>query len=554
MPWLVGATAAILMVWPWPLAPHWMIGAESGEADKHLWMWWWTVQKALGGGVVADWPYGCDWALLDLVHFPPALLLVDLHASLAYGVVALGDVALALAAGWFLSREAGASPAGALVGMVCLGSAPYLAGVLVVGMTEAWPIGWYGLHLAAWLRFARTGSRGSALAAVLTLAAFAISGPYHAFFAALAAPLLLLWAWRGRGADRRRLAVLTGVGLAAVVLALPYVWWLLDSSLTGGVASREAVLHPSTLRGLNYGGADLVGLVRPRLSTDPLPKATYIGLVALALGVVAAWRRPQARWAAIGCLLFLILALGPILSVSEALPFGATVRLPAAWLTTAAPVLRMVRDWYRAVGMAQVFLAPMAALGATVLLRGRPAYQGVLAAACVLLDALLLSGAAWPRPVYDARPPEGLAELPGKGPMVVLPFDRGEGVWPPGAATPYLRWQVWWDRPLSEVMARHSRLVEDPVFGWLDRECSRRGQADPLRQEVRRLPPPTLSQVEQSVSRLVDQGLELIVVVRPRLPVRSSCEYRIASMLGEPDATGPLVAWWWMQPGRPPGR
>ncbi len=550
----MGVLVAIVLVWPWPMAPDRMLGAHTGEADKHLWMWWWTVREALGGAIVADWPYGSDWALLDIVHLPLALVATGVHPGVAYGLAAVLDMGLALAAGWVLSREMGASPAGALVGMVCLGSAPYLAGVLVVGMTEAWPLGWYGLHLAAWLRFTRTGSRWAALAAVTSLAAFALSGPYYAFFAAMAAPLLLLWAWRGQRADPCRLAALVGIGLAAVVLVLPAFVWFLSSDPMGGVATREVVVDPTDLRGLAYGGADLTGPLLPRLHDDPMPKTTYLGLGAAALAVLGARHRPQARWAAVGCLLFLVLALGPVLCVGEALPLGTPIPLPAAWLTSAVPALRMVRDWYRAMGMAQVFLAPMAALGVTVLLRGRGAAWGVPAAALVLLDALLLSGAPWPRPVYDARPPGALAELPGSGPVVLLPFDKGEASWPPGAPTPYLRWQVWWDRPLSEVMAGHSRLLEDPVFRWLDRECRWRRPPDPRRAEGSRPVAPSDSEVERTVSRLADQGLELVVVVRPRTSDPSTCEARVASLLGAPTATSPLATWWWMRPGPPPGQ
>ena len=100
---------------------------------------------------------------------------------------------------------------------------------------------------------------------------------------------------------------------------------------------------------------------------------------------------------------------------------------PAAWLTALLPVLGGLVNWYRAAGLALVFVAAGASVGARALGRWSLLFLPLL-----WVDATVLSDAPWPRSAYDPAAPAGLLAIPGDGPLVLLPFDNGRRPWPAG--------------------------------------------------------------------------------------------------------------------------
>ncbi len=480
LPLILGAVLVLVMVWPWPLHPLNTLGAPDVEADNHLWMLWRTVQRVLGEpGPFMGWPEGEPRALVDLVHLPLALVGMSLHPSLGYGLLATVDVALAAAGGWWLAREAGASRTGSLVGLAALATAPALAGLLTHGLSEDWPVGLYALHAAALLRTARTQSWRDAVAAGGLLAAYALAGWYASLFAALASPALLLWAWRLHRPSRRAWGLILGSGAATVLLVLPaFAWLLTHQELDAAVARwlpevwsfqpgwRDGVPSPAP-----PWGADPVNLVLPTLAHHAIPRTVYLGLVSLALAGVGAWRRTEARWPLVGAALLCGVALGDHLLVAGR-PWVTAQPLPGpgAWLTALVPPLRAVAGWYRAVLPAMVFLSAAAALGADALARRRS--LALVLAALVVADATLLSGVPWPRLSYDPRPPPELLAIPGHGPLLILPVDRGQTAWVPRVPRLYQRsaqTDNWINIPRRSVRSEqypHSRrlnAVASPV-------------------------------------------------------------------------------------------
>jgi hypothetical protein len=491
------------------------------EADNHLAALW---MAGRGGGPWIAWPEGDPRPVQDVVHVPVALSMW-IHPAFGYGLVLLADVIVGFLGGWMLSREAGASREGALVGMIGVGAAPFVGGAVVFGLSEAWPIGWLALHGAFLLRTARTGSARDAAFAGLCLAAYALSGWYAATFAALAAPV---WLARigSRGADRRGWTLVLAAGALAVILVLPALAVFLRHGDAAGLAARGVPAwepRADWRHGSGF-GADPLQLVLPGTPDTELARTVYLGVVALGLGLLGARRAP---WAAAGLLWMALLALGPWAQIAGR-PIGPPFPLPAAWLSSALPPLQGIAGWYRAAGPAAVFLAPLAALGATWLVdRTRP-WMGYVLALLVLFDGLVLSDAPWPRPTYDARPPEALLALEGDGPVVLLPFDEA------GRGRPYHRWLPWLRRPVSEHYEGPDPLRQDAVIGWLQASCG--GSAG--RSRWPEAPPPA---AEPSADQLTP-GIDWIVVLRDR--ARPSCLPTATRVLGDPDVLTPEIAAW----------
>lgn len=545
LPGAVAVAAVAAMSWPWPLRPTHVVGSPAMEADNHLWMLWRATQAA---GVWENFPVGDARPLMDVVHLPLFALLAPIDPASAYGALFVADVAIALLGGYLLAREAGADEDGALVGMVALGTAPFLGGALVFGLSEAWPIGAYALHGALLLRVARRGRAGDALLSGAALAAFALAGWYQAFFAALGAPVWLLWAWRAHRPDRRRFALIVASGVLAVALVAPAFAWFVAHADVGGLLDRplEAWQPRGDWRHGHGGGADPLALVTPTLERTELARTAYLGVVALVLAVVGAARPGGGRLAWWGIGLFAILAMGRWLTIAGR-PIGGPLPLPAAWLAV-LPGAGAIAGWYRAAGVASVFVAAAAAVGATRLVHGRrgaPALAAALAVA-VGADAIGLSDAPWPRPTYDPRPPAELLAVPGRGPVVLLPFDHGERRWPERVPRAYQRWQPWLGRPISENYEGPDALLDNPLLAWADRECA--GGRAPRDARFAAAPPPETAPDAATAAAAADElrrlGVEAIVLVEPRAATPNRCAAVIGGAFGPPRGDGDVARWW----------
>ena len=541
---------ATLTTWPWALHPLQTLGNPWMEADNHLAALWIASQGWLGrpGPWVVP-PTEPGRPPQDLPHVLPIGVGSFVDPSFAWGLCAWMDAAAGALGGWALARACGASRDGALVGAVVLGTSAPLGGAIVFGLSEGWTAGWLALGVAGSVMLAQTPSVLRVALAALPLALYLLSGWYAAAFAALVAPVVVPWAIsRGAGpVGPRAGAVVAAWGLAGLPVLPALVVFVRSGEASGLAARPHTNVGPSDWMHGGLGGADLLALGLPGLPDVGLTRTAYLGLVALGLagvGMVAAVRRGD-RGLAVGLGLASValaaLALGTAVTVGG-VPVGPGV---AAALTAMVPPLGGLLHWSRAAGAALVFVAPLAALGADALLSARPRWIPALAA-LVAFDALVLSDAPWPRPSYDARPPATLAELPGHGALLALPFDHAARRWPREAQRPWQRWLPHLGRPISEASEAPDGWAFDPTAAYANRECA--GGRDPRDARYPTPPAPTVAPdagtIAASASAWRAAGVDTVLVVKPRSATPMRCIGFLTVALGAPSGSDDTATWW----------
>ena len=433
--WLIGLLVALLLfTWPLVLHPIDLMGHVQGEASNHLWMFW----RAGIEGPVSNFPEGLGIPLMDPVNLPVYRFFSWIHPALGFNAVWVFNLLLAFVGASFLARTLGVSRGASFSAGVACAFSPLLSGLGSFGITEAWPIGWLGLHFAFMIRFSETGRKRSLVFSSLTLAAFLFSGWYSAFFAAVAEPLLLLFLWR-RGSSVFPLLLQAGV---AGLLVLPRFLAFLSQRDLWSDRWRSVPVAAETQweawRELPRSGADALNLVLPSFGTVPVSKSVYLGLVLLFL-VYAAGRK--ARWLWIWSTPFILLGLGTALSIGGHQSLGGfSLSLPAAWLQSLFPPLEGLTHWYRALAPATLFLAVAAAMGVDQLSKKRPVWL-FAAPALLLVDSLVFSQTPWPRSQVSVESPAIYEGISGGGALLQIPLHNGRREFTEDEPRVYNRWQ-----------------------------------------------------------------------------------------------------------------
>jgi len=453
---IVGALVlAVAMLWPARDPLRHFVGDPLGETDNHVWMFWREL-AAWGreGQPLANAPEGVAVPLMDLVNLPLYAMGSLGGPVVAWNLLALCSVGLALGGGWFLGATL-AGRQGAWVSMAVLGTAPFLAGVVDFGISEAWPLGLVAIHLAFLVRHARGGRPVDAVFAGLFLGGVGLSGWYQALFVLVieAVVVPVLW-WRSR---RMGLWLQGGIGLAMVMpvflsfrgqLGLWSHRWIAPSPGPPGPREDWATLPVF--------GTDLLNPLLPSLSSVHPSKSVYLGLVALILAGLGLARARRKAWPwALGVGVLLAMSWGhwPTLA-GTALGFPG----PALALVEVVPELRGLSHWHRAVGPAVVALAALAAWGAQSL--PQRAWIGPTLAGLIALDGIAFGQTAWPRSMIAAEAPEVYATLEGEGGVVDLPFDNSRELFADEPARIYNRWQVIHGRQAAEHYEGVDALLE----------------------------------------------------------------------------------------------
>ncbi|MCP4808262.1 MAG: hypothetical protein GY913_27900 [Proteobacteria bacterium] len=464
----VALGSLIAVTWPLAIQPLHVLAHPLGEGNNHVWMLW----RAFQAGPVANWPDGVGIPFMDVVNLPLGIPVL-LHPALGHNAVVVGNLLLAFAGAWWLCRELGGSSWGALTAGVAGMAAPVLSGLVDFAITESLPVGWLALHMAALLRWEKTRAHAWWVASGLALAAFALSGWYHAFFGVVVEVPFAIWlVWR----SRKPLPVL-GQGALALALVLPRFLQFLEVKSMWAARFHGPSPFPPEFRPhwrqLPVFGTDVLNLVLPSVDTVVVSKSVYVGLATLTLALVAKERR----------LLLLVvplwlLTLGFWLSVAgNTQVFGGSVTLPASWLVSAFPELGGLSHWHRAAAPASIVLAAVAGLGAGRLVERWPR-TALVWPVVILLDSLLLSQTPWPRPMTDPASHPVYAYAVGTGALLELPFDNQPR---PQFSQDLPRssnlWQATHGRPVAENMEGDDALLHDDGVRGLHELCLELGPA-----------------------------------------------------------------------------
>lgn len=538
----------VLTLWPAGNPLRLALGSALGEADNHLWMFWQAQQRLAGRpGPWANLPEPGTLLLMDPANLPVYLLGAWIDPVIGWNLLAAFSVGLALVGGHRLGAEVG-GPAAATPTMLALGCTPSLAGVIDLGITEAWGLGWLALHAAFLLRLARLGRAKDALGAGLCLGALALTGWYAALFGLVAEAALLAWALARGGA--RRLPLLLAQGALAALLVLPQLVATMQAPAhwAGRVRppSPQAPPPRPDWDTMYIQGADLLAFVTPSLhSVDP-SLSVYLGPVLLLLALLGLARRPRlAATALMVALPLLILALGHWPSLAGR-PFGPWG--PAAWLAQAVPALQGISHWHRAVSSAAPFLALAAGLGLASIRSGP---LRLLSGALLLGDTLLLSHTAWPRQVHPVEAPAVLMELaaqPEPGGVIQIPFDNGRPMFSTEPARLYDRWQVRHGRPRAESYEEADAiLLRSPLVAGWHGACGLVWTLPPEQLPPRRVREQAAlvesAQIQAEIEGLREAGFSFVVLHTARAPQAEQALAAISGALGPGTPVGDDRYW-----------
>jgi len=282
----------------------------------------------------------------------------------------------------------------------------------------------------------------NALLAALFLVLVAACDWYYAFYMVLFTGLYLLWTvWQRRVWLAPTLALI-GTGLVFLLITSPVLVPMMRESLAADYmvpppgsterlsADLTAFLTPSELHPL---WGDWAGRWASRFTASTSERTVYAGYGVLALAILALvtrWR--VARFWGLSALVFIVLALGPVLHVGGSTRLGGVgpIPLPYAVLHRAIPLLKISRSVSRFDVVVMLSLAILAAIGLNWLLSriqeaGYNEYaQGLVAAGVLILVGLEF----WVAP-YPMSPPETqsfhyqLAQERGSFAVMDIPLD-----------------------------------------------------------------------------------------------------------------------------------
>ncbi len=446
-----------------------------------LWTLHWLTTHALeparlfGGNVFAPFPHA---ALHSDLSAGTAVLMLPLRAFISDAVPLYNlGVLVALAfSGWGFHALARALTDSRAAGLVC----GVLAGFSSHQLHHVYHLnllgtGWLALFLLGLRRLLERPGPGAALGCGLSFALTALSSGYYAVAAALLG--LLFLAWHARGFSRAALGWSAAAALLAAVLLVPYLRGyaaLRDQAplrRPPGVSQRMAFQPARDLGSRSYVDAALVG------QGAPGGERLFPGLLTLALAGIALRRRPTpVGFHAAGCLLLLVLSLGPRIEA-----FGASVPLPYAWLASVPPFDSM-RHPYTFAAVALMLLALLAAQGAAALAWTRRRVASALLVGLAVVTTLgppvgVRAVPAGLPPAYAALltlPPGITLELPVSHPETMLwaarhgrPVANGNGAFSP-SETLRLQHQVtlsWLARAPEDIDGSEPVRLMREVFG-----------------------------------------------------------------------------------------
>jgi hypothetical protein len=407
LPLLLYAALAALMTWPLALNMGVAVQGVGYDSWQNMWNMWWLKRALLGlhNPYVTDalyYPYGASLYLhtLNPINF---ILSLPVHALfglvVAYNFVIIGSLCASGYTAYLLAHDVTRDRPAALVGGAVFACSGYLLAQVMGGHTHMVAAEWLPLAALALRRLtASPGVRRALLAGALLAVNVLCDWQYFLFIMLWAVCYALAVAWARR--SLRAALPIAAAAAVAVALVLPLLvptarLALQTPSATteGGAAFRTdhsvdlaGFLIPSQLHPLWGPAATRAQWFKSHMEIQN--KTAYLGVPALALGLLAL-RRRSGRWWMLGAALFALLAMGPQLQLAGLI---TRVPLPAA-IIYALPFANISRYPVRFVVIAMLALAVAAAIGVRQLLARLDATRpgrasALLAAALVALVAL----------------------------------------------------------------------------------------------------------------------------------------------------------------------
>ncbi|MCK6514516.1 hypothetical protein L6R46_05620 [Myxococcota bacterium] len=384
---LVSALLSVALTWPLALTLSTeSIGSPHGDGLKHLWTLWWIRAEVMAKGAIpfqtqlVNYPEGMALYPIEPLNGLLVVLLAPLSVVTVSNLAALANLTLIGVCGALLGRRVSGEPLGGLAAGVMLQTSAVALFTLHVGVGELQHLWWLPLGLLAWLNHKETQSFKSAVWLGLSLGLAALSCFYHGFFLGFSVAVLSLFTLPLRGSlpgVLLRYAVAAGLGLA---LVLPVMRTFSssygeDERPSVGLLAYITQEHGQPVTDPSSARLDPLDLVSPRRDERATASpermgyggGRYLGLPALALGLLALWRSPrQAMLWVVLALLGALLAMGSYLVVNGEvveLAGGSRVRLPFFFLNRALGYVAEPLNFpVRALAITMTALAVCAAL------------------------------------------------------------------------------------------------------------------------------------------------------------------------------------------------
>ena len=343
-----GLLGAIVLVLVGPSQP-WSapIGHPTSDMSEHLHGMWWFGGEILQSrwpsfSANTHFPAGTPLWFADPIGGLIALCLRPLGPIMAYNGVILIQLWAAGLSAWAMTRDLGASDAGALVAGVFMCCSPYLLGLSHSGITEG--LGIAPLVLLIWALLRATGrhssedppSRWSFLWVGLMLVLVGLQSPVYLVGGLLVCGACTLGCFKKLP---QRLGMLAG---ALAVAVGPMLWLRQSIEATLGRGNRVAGSLAPGWQPEGLPATDLLGFVRPgayyfpdtpALGNPGVLHVHYLGWVAL-IAAIAGWKR--APWLRLPAILMAVVVMGPSLTINgQHLPsLEAPFLLPLSLIAT----------------------------------------------------------------------------------------------------------------------------------------------------------------------------------------------------------------------------
>lgn len=414
----------LVIVAGWPVLTRLNTVIIGDDIDVYInpWADWWTQQAISQRGLTLwqtdyiFYPAGADLTYHSFSHFNTAISLLlrpFVGAIAAYNLTILFNYFLIALSMFHLARYwTGSAAAGIVAGIVFAFNSHNLYQSCHPVLLGIWVLPWTALFLLKAVEAEKNGFKYAALAGFFLFLTTTVSVlmliMQALWLAFLGVAMLITRRWRLK--HWPLIVVAIGVG---AVLSLPLLYPLLRASIAGGNSSFIVNPYDSFV-------TDIASLVTPHWHYWYI-RGIYLGILPMALMVLALGRLREVRlWLAL-TVLALLLAIGPVPTIG-----GEQLDIVLPWSLPLAPVLR---NMYRMNILVSLGAAMLAAYGWLVFASHLPRQRVVQLFVLAFLSLLIF--ADYMRPTFPRTPlsvprfyTHVLADMPQDVSVAIVPTGR----------------------------------------------------------------------------------------------------------------------------------